>query len=254
MEDFANYFAKSMIDSLRESGTIIDVKAGDYYELAVFWALMNGIVDENTESVSETGIMFRPNDACTRKEMIYFLYNAKRIEEAANAPAEIYFGDNLILPIPQEYYGTDTLAIEVYGLYDYEDDDEEGDEEVDEDETAIIVSELASKEAAEALGEDTEGQGELFRIIRVSEDRLRELLSGEMSGFDVFAKDEKDRYYIICYPTDVRFVRETVEKMREDADIWTELNEWARDDMGGKIIEYSTGLEPVAFTDTMPEE
>ncbi|MBR4720575.1 MAG: S-layer homology domain-containing protein, partial [Clostridia bacterium] len=225
MEEFSNSVTKSFIDSLRENGTILDVNSDDYYELAVFWATINGIIDENTVSISEEGIRFSPNDACVRKEMISFLYKTKLLEDAANAPVEIYFGEDLALPIPQEYYNNETLAMEVYGLYD---EDEDYSDEEDEDELAVIVSENASKEASEALGEDTEGQGELFRIIRVSEDRLHELLCGDMSGMNVFAMDKKDRYYIICYPTDVRYVRETTDKMNEDIEAWTEVNEWAR--------------------------
>ena len=247
MEEFSNSVTKSFIDSLRENGTILDVNSDDYYELSVFWATINGIIDENTASVSEEGIRFSPNDACVRKEMISFLYKTKLLEDAANAPVEIYFGEDLALPIPQEYYNNETLAMEIYGLYD--EDEDYGDEE-DEDELAIIVSENASKEAAEALGEDTEGQGELFRIIRVSEERLHNLLCGDMSGMDVFAMDKKDRYYIICYPTDVRYVRETTDKMNEDIEAWTEVNEWARDNLGNKIIAQSKGLSPVSFTNT----
>ena len=248
MEEFSNSVTKSFIDSLRENGTILDVNSDDYYELSVFWATINGIIDENTVSISEEGIRFSPNDACVRKEMISFLYKTKLLEDAANAPVEIYFGEDLALPIPQEYYNNEILAMEVYGLYD--EDEDYGDEE-DEDELAVIVSESASQAAAEALGEDTEGQGELFRIIRVSEDRLHNLLCGDMSGMDVFAKDKKDRYYIICYPTDVRYVRETTDKMNEDIEAWTEVNEGARDNMGNKIIAQSKGLSPVSFTNTM---
>lgn len=140
MEEFSNSVTKSIIDSLRENGTILDVNSDDYYELAVFWATINGIIDENTVSISEEGIRFAPNDACVRKEMISFLYKTKLLEDAANAPVEIYFGEDLALPIPQEYYNNETLAMEVYGLYD--EDEDYGDEE-DEDELAVIVSENA---------------------------------------------------------------------------------------------------------------
>jgi len=244
LEELSNVITKSFIDSLRKNGTILDVSSDDYYELAVFWATINGIIDENTASVSEEGIRFSPDDACVRKEMISFLYRTKLLEDAANAPAEIYFGDDLVLPVPQEYYNDEVLDIEIYFLSD--DAEEDG-----EDETAIIVSERASKAAAEAMGEDTEGQGELFRIIRVSEGRLHDLLCGDMSGMEVFAKDGNDRYYIICYPTDVRYVRENSDKMNEDIEKWTELNEWARVDLDSRIIEHSKGLTPVSFTNTM---
>ena len=244
LEDLGFSFVQGMVKGIREQGMLSDVPEGSYFELPVFWGLLNGIITEDNSGITEENTLFRSYEPCVRKEMISFLYQTKLLEDAANAPVEIYFGDDLALPIPQAYYNNEVLAMEIYGF-------NRDDEEDSEDELAIIISESASKDAAEALGEDAAGQGELFRIIRVSESRLHELLCGDMSGMKVFAKDEKDRYYIICYPTDVRYVRETIDKMNEDIQQWTELNEWARDNLGSKIIQHSKGLSPISFTNTM---
>ena len=243
MEEFGNALMLEMITSFHQQNIIEDVAEGTYYDLPVIWACLNGIVTENNTDVSEERILFRPTQPCVRKEMISFLYQTKLMQDAANAPAEVYFGD-YVLPIPQEYFMNELLSYEMFGLID--DDEYEG-----EDEVAIIVSERASKEAAEAMGEDTEGQGELFRIVRVGEDRLHEMLTEDMSGIRPFAKDEKGIYYLFCTPTDVRYVRETAEKMKEDIDRWTELNSWANEDVIDGILAHNYGLLPVSFTNTM---
>lgn len=241
LEDFGMQLVKEFVLQIREQGLISDVSEGSYYELPVIWACLNGVITENNTEVSEESIRFRPTDPCIRKEMISFLYQTKLIEDLKNAPMEVYFGD-YILPIPQEYF--DRLAIDVYGLSD-------DDEFLDEDEVAIVVSELASREAAEALGEEIDGQGELFRIVRVGEDRLHEMLCSDMSGVCTFARDEAGRYYQLRYPTDVRYVRETTQQMYEDQDQWTQLVGWAGKDLDKEILAYNDSLFATAFTNTM---
>ncbi len=81
------------------------------------------------------------------------------------------------------------------------------------------------------------GPGWLFTIGRVGEARLHEMLCGEMSGAEVFAKDAKGRYYIFYHPTDVRFVRQDTETMHRDQQIWSDLNEWAHTDVRVGFIE-----------------
>ncbi|MBQ7718462.1 MAG: S-layer homology domain-containing protein [Clostridia bacterium] len=239
IEDWGRYFIIEMINSIREAGLFTDVKQEDYFELPVLWACFNGILTEDNTDVNEESISFRPSDACLRKEMISFLYQNKLLNDAANAPYTYETGE-LTVPIPQEYY--DKLAMEIYGI---------SDEGVEDEETLMVVSELESQEAAAALGEEyTDGAGELFRIIIVSEDKLHEMLCGDMSGVNSILKGESGNYYIICYPTDVRFMRENTEKMYEDAELWTELNGWAAN-IGNDIIEYSEGVTAVNYTNTM---
>ena len=238
MEDFGFYMIKSMVTSIREQGMFSDVPEESYFEYPVFWGLMNGIITEENSGITEENMLFRSTDPCVRGEMISFLYQTKLVNDLKNAPAEIYF-DEYTVPVPQEYF--ERLYYAYYGV----EDEETGDE------LLLIVSEGASADAAEAMGEEvTEEIGELFRISRVNEERLHELLCGDMSGIRVFAKDESGKYYLFCTPTDVRYVRETNEKMNEDIEAWSELNEWARGNLVDEILQRNSALTPVNFTNT----
>ncbi|HAL62898.1 MAG TPA: hypothetical protein DCO93_00475 [Clostridiales bacterium] len=240
MEDFGFSMIRAMVKTIREEGMLSDVPEGSYFELPVFWGVLNGIITEENSGITEENTLFRSADPCVRSEMISFLYQAKLLDDLKNAPAEVYFDENVV-PIPQEYF--ERLYCYYYGGSI---DDETGEE------LLLIVSERASIEAAEAMGEEeTEGIGELFRIIRVSENRLHELLCGDMPGIQAFAKDEEGRYYLFCTPTDVRYVRETNEAMNEDIDQWTELNEWANGELINEILDKNSNLTPVNYTNTM---
>ena len=57
-----------------------DVKEGEYYYNAVLWAVEKGI----TTGTSKT--TFRPNQTCTRGQIVTFLYRA--MEEKEEAPAD----------------------------------------------------------------------------------------------------------------------------------------------------------------------
>ena len=236
MEEFGFYMIKSMVTYIREQGMFSDVPEESYYEYPVFWGLLNGIITEANSGLTEENMLFRSTDPCVRGEMISFLYQTKLLIDMENAPLEVYF-DDYSVPVPKEYF--DRLHYYYYGL-----DDETGEE------LLLTVSEGASVDAAEAMGEeDTEGIGELFSIIRVDEDRLGEILSGDDSGIKVFAKDGNGKYYLFVTPTDVRYFRETAEAMREDIDAWTELNEWANGTLCDEIIEANSDLMAVDFAD-----
>ena len=240
LEEFGFYFIRETVKEIRNKGIFADVPENSYYELPVVWGCLNGIITEDNTDISENSIMFKPDVPCVRKEMISFLYQTKLMQDAANAP-ETYELGPITIPFPQKY--SELLYRNIYGTDEGEDVDEE---------VIIVIQERASKEAAEAMGEEAdEGVGELFRIVRVSEDRLHEMLCGDMSGEKVFAKDSDGKYYVICYPTDVRYVRETNEKMNEDIEQWIELNSWARDDLPDDIIKCSSDLSAVTFTNTM---
>ncbi len=234
-EDFATILLKDVVAKVRENGLFSDVSNDAYYELPVIWGLLNGIITvENTGNLEE-GASFRSNEPCVRKEMISFLYQTKLMQDEADEPVKLYSG-LVTLPVPLKYF--EALAIDM----DVSSDDEDG--------VLATVSELASKEAAQASGDETDGIGELFKIVRISEDTLKDLLCSDMLGAQVFAKDENGKYYMFDRPTDVRFMRETTEKMTEDQDIWTELNEWASGEID-EILKYSDELIPVTFTNTM---
>ena len=238
MEEFGFYMVREMVKSIRQAEMLADVPEGSYFELPVFWGILNGIINEENSGITDENTLFRSEDPCVRGDMISFLYQTKLLDDRKNAPVEVYFDEN-VLPIPQKYW-------ESLYYYYYNGEDEETGEEL-----LLVISELASIEAAEAMGEENvEGIGELFRIVRVGEDRLHELLCGDMSGIKVFAEDEEGRYYLFCTPTDVRYVRETNEKMNEDIEQWTELNEWARGELCNEIIQRNSNLTAVSFTNT----
>ena len=107
----------------------------------------------------------------------------------------------------------------------------------------FTVSETASLEAGKY-----EGAGWLFSIGTVDEQRLHEMLCGEMSGAQVFAKDREGRYYIWYHPTDVRYERATTEQMRQDQDQWTMLCQWAAEERDR--FAQRNGLEAVQYGNT----
>lgn len=244
MEEFSFYMIKSMVTSIREQGMFADVPEESYFELPVFWGLMNGIITEENSGITEENTLFRSEDPCVRGEMISFLYQTKLLEDMKNAPVTYDIG-TVVFPIPKKFYDEELLAFIAYGTTDEEYLDENFEEE-----DVLVVSELASQSAAEAMGEDTDGAGELFRIVRVTEDKLHSLLTGDMSGIKVFAKDEYGTYYLFCTPTDVRIVRATNEEMTESMEKWAELNEWAHGELCNEILSYSSELTPVNFTNT----
>ena len=149
-----------------------------------------------------------------------------------NAPETYEYG-TITIVIPKEY--SDLLYREIIAMGD------------DEDGIFITVSERASREAAEAMGEDPDemGAGELFSIGRVSEEEAQRIINDDIGFAEVFAKDENGKYYVFYHPTDVRFVRETNEQMAADQDQWTELTAWAWNDVRNDILKYSDGLTAV---------
>ncbi len=236
LEEFAAYIVQQLIELYRGPEIFPDVQEGMYYELAVIWGSMNKILTDDNTGVMEQGVKFRPADPCIRSEMISFLYQTKLMEDAENAPEKDEFGPITLL-IPKEYSGLVYRTVNAIG------DDEDG--------TIVTISEIASREAAEAMGEEPDdGAGELFAIGRVSADDLHEMLCNDMSGAEIFAKDENGKYYVFYHPTDVRYIRKTNEQMVADQEQWTALNEWARKDVRRDIVENSEGLTAITFTNT----
>lgn len=115
----------------------------------------------------------------------------------------------------------------------------------EENENGLLftVYETASKEATGLAG-----AGELFGIGKVPEDRLHAMLCGDMSGADVFAKDEDDNYYIFYHPTDVRFDRANDSEWEAGWAQWTMLQEWT--DTVTDSIESKNSLEHISFSNT----
>ena len=113
----------------------------------------------------------------------------------------------------------------------------------------VSVYETASVEAAAALGKDYEGAGWIFTISTAPEDRVKELRCGGMDGMEVFAEDD-DIFYLYDHPTDVRMVRDSNDKMYEDADQWTMINEWARQEVRKEILANNPELDEKFYTNT----
>ena len=108
------------------------------------------------------------------------------------------------------------------------------------------VSEKASVEAAKKLAYDSRGAGWLFSIGKIDEGRRRELLCGDMSGAEIFARDANGQCYVYYHPTDVRYMRENNEAMKRDQEQWTMLNEWAWSSVRTDFIR-DNSLETAAY-------
>ena len=108
------------------------------------------------------------------------------------------------------------------------------------------VSEKASVEAAKKLAYDSRGAGWLFSIGKIDEGRRRELLCGDMSGAEIFARDANGQCYVYYHPTDVRYMRENNEAMKRDQEQWTMLNEWAWSSVRTDFIRENS-LETAAY-------
>ena len=152
---------------------------------------------------------------------------------AAECMAAGYRNGGLVFTIPDEY--TERLIIEQ--------------PETEEYGLLLSVTEKESVEALKKSGEDWPGAGWLFSVERIPEEKLHEMLCGDMFGAKVFAKDLKGDYYLFERPTDVRLVREDYtdpEGLRE----WTELNAWTVT-MPQTIIAENSGLTSETRTNTM---
>ncbi len=115
--------------------------------------------------------------------------------------------------------------------------------------TLVQVQETASIEADKAADRGVELPGWVFSIVRVPEDEWKEFRSDMVDGMDVFAKAD-DFYYVFAHPTDVRFVRESNEEMEKGRELWTNLNEWAAEEVTQEILKNNSELEPKQYSCT----
>ena len=235
MEELGTLLLQQLIEMYRGPEVFPDVEEGAYYELPVIWGSLSGILTDENTGVMEEGVKFRPADPCIRAEMISFLYQTKLMQDKANEPELIELG-TVTVAIPQEY--SDLVYRTIFAVGD------------DEDGILITISEAASREEAEALGEDPDetGAGELFSIGRVGEAEAKQITEEDLGFAEVFAKDENGKYYVFYHPTDVRYVRETSEEMTADQDQWTTLVEWAYGTAKDDILKYSDGLTAVTLS------
>ncbi|MBQ9720836.1 MAG: hypothetical protein IJV64_09105 [Oscillospiraceae bacterium] len=175
-------------------------------------------------SISLAALLLLSLAACGAKESV----NGSEPDGSA-APAgetgKVYTHDGLKLTIPTEY--TDLLVVNT-----------------ERDDVLFSVSEKASIEAANAMGEDTQGAGWLFSISAVSKAERDEMV-GHLLNDEIFAKDENDVYYVYSPASDVTLVREQYDNMEEDMKQWTALNEWAWNSARDAFIR-ENGLTPEA--------
>ncbi len=115
----------------------------------------------------------------------------------------------------------------------------------------FTVTEKASMEAARMQDGYAGEAGWLFTIMRVEEPFLHKSLCGIMVGDDVFAKDTNGNYYVFCHPTDVRFVRNDIEEMRRDQQLWSDMNAWANGDVKADFIKNNAGLMDVTYDNSV---
>lgn len=109
----------------------------------------------------------------------------------------------------------------------------------------FAVYEKASVEATKKDYPEGSGLGWLFSIGCVSQDKLQEILCGDMSGAELFAKDDKGRCYIFYHPTDVRYMRESPEAMKRDQEQWSTLNAWAWSEARKSFLQNNPGLQEI---------
>ena len=121
----------------------------------------------------------------------------------------------------------------------------------DEDGTVFSVFEKASYEAGVTDGHDESEwrDGWLFTLSQINRAALDEMMTRDMSGVEVFARDSKGNYYVFLHPTDVRFYRSS-EFNESDTAQWTELNEWAFNKVQDSLIAENKDLAGYTVTNT----
>ena len=86
LEDLGNALVQSFVEGLRGENGFTDVPVGAYYELPIHWAVINALLGEN--QIDTEAMTVKPDAACLRGEMVYFLYCTAEYEKAAQAAAE----------------------------------------------------------------------------------------------------------------------------------------------------------------------
>jgi len=179
----------------------------DWADEAVHWLVMRGAMpgvegDDPAERLA-------PKDGIGINELPVW------IRQLDDALATVLESGDYVLQIPVQYAAL--LNTEIA------DDMPEG--------TLFAVAEQASIDSAQKLYPDdpaaANGAGWLFAIQKISDDEAKQLLTQDMSGRQIIAKDDEGNHFLFCTPTDVRFFRDTTEEMFADSAVWTALNEWA---------------------------
>lgn len=125
---------------------------------------------------------------------------------------------------------------------------ETGEDDCEEDRplyprSLMRVYEKASVEALEKLYGSSEGGGFLWGIVEMDQAQFEQLLTNDVGGCQIFARDG-DLYYAKLHPTDVQYFRENgeIDMESEDWQMWETLNALG-DEICADIIERN-GLTP----------
>ena len=94
LEDYSNAIVQKLVEAYRSEDGFIDVKAGAYYELPIYWALMCGIISE--EHIDIEPLAAHPAAACPRGEMVFFIYRAEKYEAAMRGEGDPYVPDDAV--------------------------------------------------------------------------------------------------------------------------------------------------------------
>ena len=116
--------------------------------------------------------------------------------------------------------------------------------------TIVKVSETASLEANEKQNKGYDTAGWIFSISTATEDEVKQLRCGDMSGCEVFAQDENGTFYLFEHPTDVTLVRESYDNMDKDMEEWSEINMWASECAQAAFIGPNKGLTYVTYSNS----
>ena len=92
LEELGNALVQSMVEGIRSQNALTDVKEGDYFEIPVIWAMMNGVLGQNQVEMGEGAAAVQPNAPCPRGEMVYFLYHASGDAPAPAIPGSVETG------------------------------------------------------------------------------------------------------------------------------------------------------------------
>jgi len=149
--------------------------------------------------------------------------------EAASAPDTVYTNGGIQFPVPARCVKLVTVDLP----------------ENAEDGTLISVYETLSAESAAADGFEGDNFGYLFGVKRVSPERLDELMTEDIPGQEVFARDAEGNAYLYCMPTDVTFYRPLDPDPGTDRGAqWEMLYAWAEALERDAILESNEGLTP----------
>ncbi len=182
------------------------------------------------ESAADAELPTWPDEAGRMPSTVIYLY-----EDGTYSSFSIQKAEMMEFDVPEEYQDEVILKTEA---------------DAGGDGLFAAVYEKASVEAAKAqaeggAAEDT-GAGWLFSLGTIDEARFQEMLCGDMSGADVFARNEKGEYFVFYHPTDVRVVREDNNYDDASMESWTKLNEWAAT-VPDTFIQENAGLTPVTY-------